>query len=451
MSIHHSSQAGTIPPKEPGRRWRTRPTHRWTRRSVWVTGWVIAAGWAGFFPLFSDQATHRTWGLCAAVAYLCAAGAACLLPRPRAAELSVGLALTGAVVLPFVYLALTGQAQGEVEVIERAGTLLLHHGTPYLAHPRTVMDYTPYLPGMALFGMPRALLGDHSAAARLFGDARLWCAVALLLSLHAGRVVLRGHGSRAGDRAGSGGAGRREPSSYAIGVVVLTASPVIAMPLCVSGIDMPLIGLCCLGLALAARRRPVAAGLALAAACSLKWTALPAIAVAVVLLARDAGARAAVRGAVTSLAATVALVLPCALVSPSAMVQQVLAFPTGRGDLPTPAGSPMPGQLLAGTGTFGWYLTTALLLCGGLVVSVWLVLRPPAGAVAAADRLAAGLCTAFLLAPAGRFGYFALPVVLVLWSRRADPAHNTAARPATRPVALAARARSRPTTIPTHD
>ncbi|MEU3091973.1 hypothetical protein ACWCQ0_28050 [Streptomyces massasporeus] len=44
--------------------------------------------------------------------------------------------------------------------------------------------------------------------------------------------------------------------------------------------DLPLTGLLFLTLAFAARRRPVAAGLALAAACSLKWTAWPAVAVA---------------------------------------------------------------------------------------------------------------------------------------------------------------------------
>ncbi|GAA2200389.1 glycosyltransferase 87 family protein [Streptomyces bangladeshensis] len=416
---------------------------------MWVTGWTLAAGWAGFFPLFSHQATHRAWGLCAVAAYLCAAGAAFLLPRPGAVGLSVGLALTGAVALPLAYLTLTGRAQSEVGVIERAGSLLLHHGTPYLSHPRVVDDYTPYLPGMALFGMPRALLGDHHAAARLLGDARLWCAAVFFLCLHAGRVVLRG----AGPRSVAGGRGSGGSSSYATGMAVLTASPVIAMPLCVSGVDMPLIGLCCLGLALAARRRPVAAGLALAAACSLKWTALPAVAVAVVLLARGGGTRAAVRGAVTALAGTAALVLPCALVSPSAMVQQVLAFPTGRGAVPTPASSPMPGRLLASAGAAGWYLAVALLLCGGLAVGAWLVLRPPAGAVAAADRLAAGLCLAFLLAPAGRFGYFGLPLVLLLWTRRADPAHGIAARRPTLPVAFSARVRSQPTSSAslTHD
>ncbi|MEI5098010.1 glycosyltransferase 87 family protein [Streptomyces sp. PmtG] len=273
-------------------------------------------------------------------------------------------------------------------------------------------DYTPYLPGMALLGLPRALLGDDTAAARALGDARLWCAAVFLLCLVAGRAVL---------------APRARPAaraSYRTGLAVLVASPVVALPLCVSGVDLPLAGLCCLGLALAARGRPLAAGLALAAACALKWTAWPAVAVAVALLASGPGARAAARCAGTALAGTVAAVLPSALLAPGPLTQQVFAFPAGRGEVATPAASPLPGRLLADLGPLGWYAAVALLLCGGAAVAASLVVRPPADAVAAADRLAAGLCLAFLLAPAGRFGYLALPLVLVVWTRLAAGART---------------------------
>ncbi|MHC8564240.1 hypothetical protein ACW23B_27745 [Streptomyces albidoflavus] len=65
-----------------------------------------------------------------------------------------------------------------------------------------------------------------------------------------------------------------------------------------------------------------------------------------------------------------------------------------------------------------------------MAVAVSLVTRPPAGCVAAADRLAVGLCVAFLFAPAGRFGYFALPLLLVVWSRLATGALPGARSPA---------------------
>ncbi|UYM26416.1 hypothetical protein NQP46_29680 [Streptomyces albus] len=41
-----------------------------------------------------------------------------------------------------------------------------------------------------------------------------------------------------------------------------------------------------------------------------------------------------------------------------------------------------------------------------------------------------GLCVAFLFAPAGRFGYFALPLLLVVWSRLATGALPGARSPA---------------------
>ncbi|MGP4004784.1 glycosyltransferase 87 family protein [Streptomyces sp. 8N706] len=367
----------------------------WKHRLLWCGGWLVAAMWAGVFPLLAAPEPHRVWGASAGVGYLCAAGAA-LWPRGR--SVSVGVAVGGAVVVPLLVLLVTGGAQSEVGVIERSGVLTLHQATPYLADPRTVVEVTPYLPGMAVFGLPRAVLGDSGWLPQL-GDARLWCTAAFLGCLWGARRVI----------------GRAVGGRVTLGALV--ASPVVALPLCVSGVDLPLTGLLCLALAYAARRRPLAAGLALAAACSLKWTAWPAIAVAVSLLAQRAGLRAAVRAAAVAVAGTVVLVLPSALLSPGPLVQQVFAFPTGRGEWETPAASPLPGRLLADLGPVGWYAAVALLLAGGLAVGVSLVVRPPHDLVTAADRLALSLCLAFLLAPAGRFGYLALPVLLVVWVR----------------------------------
>ncbi|MFB7264320.1 hypothetical protein ACFCXH_19550, partial [Streptomyces nojiriensis] len=163
--------------------------------------------------------------------------------------------------------------------------------------------------------------------------------------------------------------------------------------------------------------RPVLAGAALAGACALKWTALPAVAVAVALLAVCRGGRAAVRCALVAAGGTALLVLPAALLQPAELWRQVFAFPTGRAEVPTPASSPLPGHLLAGLGSWGWYLTVGLLLAGGLAVALSLIARPPRTVAAATDRLAPGLTLAFLLAPAGRFGYLALPVLLSVWAR----------------------------------
>ena len=386
---------------------------QWRPRPWWVAGWCLAAVWALGFPLVSHLPTHRAWGLSAGIGYVCAAIVAARLQWPRARTASLLCALVGAVLVPLVYLVLTGTQQSEVGVIERSGVLMLHQGTPYLEDPHEVADYTPYLPGMALLGMPRALLGADHWALRLLGDARLWCAFVFLIGLEAGRRVLN-----TPDGGRPSGDGRL---SYKAALAALIASPPVALPLCVSGVDLPLTGLLCLALACAARGRPVATGLALAAACSLKWTALPAVAVAVAFLGWAHGRRAAVRCAVVASVGALLLVLPSAVLSPQPMVQQVLAFPTGRGDAVTPADSPLPGHLLAELGPVGWYLAVGLLLLGALAVGASLLLRPPTGLASAAQRLAIGLCVGFLLAPAGRFGYLALPIVLVVWARQAAP------------------------------
>ncbi|MFE5771471.1 glycosyltransferase 87 family protein [Streptomyces sp. NPDC056485] len=353
---------------------------------VRTLGWLVAAAWALSFPLVSPLGPHRLWGCCAAVGYLCAA--ALEARRPRAA---LAAALTGAIAVPLLWLVLSGQGQSEVTVIERSGRLLLETGRMYVDRPAGVGEYTPYLPGMAVFGIPHAVLGGP------LGDARLWCAAALFGGLWAGRRLLG--------------------AAHAPWLPLLVASPVVALPLTVSGVDLPLAGLLCLALAAAAAGRPVLSGAVLAAACALKWTALPAVAVAVALLAVLGGRRAAVRCALVALSGTAGLILPGAVLQPAELWRQVFAFPTGRAEVPTPASSPLPGHLLAELGPWGWYLTVALLALGGLAVAASLLVRPPRTVVAAADRLAIGLTLAFALAPAGRFGYLALPVLLAVWAR----------------------------------
>ncbi|MEU9357975.1 glycosyltransferase 87 family protein [Streptomyces sp. NPDC048301] len=408
------------------------------RRGLWAVGWLAASVCAAALALLAAPPPHRVWGQSAAVGYLGAALFACALPRPQARTLSVASALTGAVVIPFLSLTLTGQAQSEVRVVERSAALLVGTGSPYLATPETVTDYNPYLPGMALFGLPRELFGDGSALTRLLGDARLWCALALVACLVAGYVAVR-----------RGGQGRPKApltqggSTPWVALTVLVSSPLVALPLAVSGVDLPLAGLCCLGIALATRGRAGGAALALAAACALKWTALPAVAVVGALLVHRADGRVLARYVAVWLAGTTALVLPFAVLAPGPLVDQVFAFPTGRAAVATPADSPLPGRLLADLGPTGWYTAVALLVCGGVAVALSLVLRPPADVRAAADRLALGLCVAFSFAPAARFGYFALPLVLVVWARIAAGPPGTAL-----PLGSATAAGLRPHAVP---
>lgn len=386
-------------------------------RAYWSLGCAVAAAWALGFPLLSHLGTERLWGLCAAVGYGAGALAALTLPRRRVSPAVVGLALAGAVVVPLGALLAQGLGQTEVTVVQNSAVSLLHSGAVYVPHPRTVLDYDPYLPGMALFGLPHALLGGLP----VLGDVRVW-----FLAAFAGCLAL---------------AWRLRPGTPGLAVALgaVIASPLVAVQAVVGGVDLPIIGLCCLALALAERGRAGWAGIALAAACSLKWTAWPALPVVLVLLAQVHGARAVRRCAAVATAGTALVVLPAVLAQPGAVLQQVLRFPLGLAPVHTPADSPLPGHLLAATGPAGRAVALALLVAGCLAVIGWLALRPPRTAVSAADRLALGLALAFLLAPAGRFGYLQLPAVLVVWPRLLrGPSAALPVVPAREPAAVVA-------------
>jgi phosphatidylinositol alpha-1,6-mannosyltransferase len=388
------------------------------RRWVHLLGCLIAAGWAAAFPLVSNLANQRLWGQVAAPAYLLAGLTVITLPRPYAGRVAASIALLGAVLLPLGVLAAQGRHQSEVMVVERSARLLLHTGTPYLPHPAKVTDFNPYLPSMTIFGLPRAVLGDGNPVAQVLGDARIWFALTFLGCLTVSWRLLRPS---------------RELSPL-LPLGILTGSPLIALTLAVGGVDLPLIGVCCLAMALAARDRTVAAGLVLAFACTLKWTAWPALPVAVLLLWRVYGRRPAARTALTALLVGGAVILPYALTRPGDLKEQVVRFPLGLAAVRTPAGSPLPGKVLADLGPVGHTVSLVLLVLGGLAVAGWLLLRPPATAVAGADLLAAGLTVAFMLAPAGRFGYLALPAVLALWPRLAARTWSGRSTRSPRPV-----------------
>lgn len=372
-----------------------------TGRGVQAVGCGLAACWAAVFPLAAAGPNQTVWGALAAPSYALAGLLRLTLPRRAAAPAAAAVALIGAVLAPLVLLSVQERRQSEVMVVERSADLLVHTGVPYLAHPVLASDYNPYLPMMTLFGLPRAWLGNVGAAHLLAGDARVWFALVFLGCLLAcGRLL----------------GGRRS----LLPLAALTASPLIALPLAVGGVDLPLIGLLALAPALAARGRSVPAGLVLALACTLKWTASQALPVLALLLHRRYGPRRAALGVATTLLASLAVLLPLALTHARVLGEQAVRFPLGLTTVPTPAGSPLPGKLLADLGPTGHAVSLGLLVLAALAVTLRTLTHPPATAVAAADRLAFGLTLAFLLAPAGRFGYLALPAVLVLWPRAAS-------------------------------
>jgi len=150
----------------------------------------------------------------------------------------------------------------------------------------------------------------------------------------------------------------------------------------------------------------------------MKATAWPAVPVFTAMLAARDGARSAWRflGATILVAGLLAaLMAPAALADPYAFLQNTVLFPLGLTQHKTPAASPLPGHLLADTGMPGHWAAVGLLLAAGVGFAVWLIVRPPTDARAAAWRLALGLAVMFTLAPATRWGYFVYPIGLIGW------------------------------------
>ncbi len=391
-------------------------------RALAIT-YVAFAAFAGLVALFSGG-DDAVWGAWAACGYTVTAIAVWRWPDSLPAQLP---ALIGGLVAPLAWLAIRAPVTPDVETVTRSAILLLHHGSPYLPTVQLVSwrSYNPYLPAMAIFGMPKA-----AGLPGLLGDPRPWLAAASAAVLAVAFSLGTPHGAtRCASCRGS-------VPRY---VVLALASPVCALSLAVGITDPPVLALMCLALALTARRpQSRLAGVAIGVACAMKSIAWPALLVIAAMLANRDGARAAARFCIASVATAAVLVAamaPALLTKPNAFFQNTVLFPLGATPQHTPAASPLPGHLLAMTGSAGHAAAIGLLIVAALAVAVSLVVRPPADTRAATWRLAIGLALLFALAPAARFGYFAYPSALLGWlvisgrsraAADADPTESTA-------------------------
>jgi phosphatidylinositol alpha-1,6-mannosyltransferase len=387
------------------------------------------AGYAALLAVFSRHA-DQSWGIWASGGYLLAAITAVSYRGSRGRDAALLAGAAGALAGPLAWLAIRAPATADVQVVARAATLLLAHGSPYLGPGQLSAwrSYDPYLPAMTVFGLLRA-----AGLPGVTGDPRLWITltcVALLtvaFGLAAPPQVQR--------------VGRRRQALRR--AVFAVTTPVLALPLAVGITDPPVLALFCVALAClaagpAARgaapwaaglralavphrirpSRPAGAALAIGIACAMKITAWPALPVIAVMIAARDGRPAAWRFAAASAltaAAVIAAAAPAALAKPSVFLHNTVLYPLGLTRHLTPAASPLPGHLLAATGTAGHWAAICLLLVAGLAVAAWILLRRPADDRAAAWRLAAGLSVMFILAPATRWGYFAYPLGLLGW------------------------------------
>jgi Glycosyltransferase family 87 len=380
------------------------------RRAVWYAGFALyAAGVA----LFSGPGLDHWWGAWAAGGYAAAAVITVAASgRAWGRRLALAASLAGALAGPALWLMTREPTPPDVAVVARSGVLLLHHGTPYLPLASLTaggwLAYNPYLPVMALFGLPGAL--------GLPGKTWPWLIAATFLLLYATFAVTLAPRD-----------GRRRA---ALGQAAFwLACPVMAFPLTMGITDPPVIALTCLALALLARglrtpagrartRDTLLAALVLGVACAMKYTAWPALAIIAVMVATRDGARSAARFTVVVLAAAAALVAalaPAALRHPASILQNTVAYPLGLTAAKSPAASPLPGHLLATLGPAGHAAAIALLLAAGAALVASLVTAPPRTPAEAANRIALGLTALFALSPATRFGYFCYPLALYGW------------------------------------
>ncbi len=388
---------------------------------IWLAaGLVACAAFAGGVNLFSADPLHRLWGLSAAIAYAVAALAVVAF-RSRATlgvDLALAAAICGAILFPLLWMVAHGHGEPEIGVVDTSASTLIHHGTPYrsaqaLANTTNPNQYNPYLPLMAAFGVPQALLGHG-----LLTDPRVWFGLVFVVVF---ALALRVAGARDGIR----------------WALVMTTSPIIAFELCVGGTDVPMVAFMCLGFALLWQARattPVTAGLALGVASSMKATAWPALAVAFTLLYVRDGKHAAWRFTAVALAVVAVIVGPFAVLKPGALVKNTVLFPLGLASVKSQADSPLLGHVLAQTGVVGHTIVVVLLVGSGLAIAASLVIWPPRDVPAATLRLVIGLSAMFVLAPSTRFGYFIYPAAMVLWLLASQAGRKAAAPPAPEPL-----------------
>jgi phosphatidylinositol alpha-1,6-mannosyltransferase len=354
---------------------------------------------------FSGLSLDQRWGARVGIGYAVAAAVAVAanLVRRRSSRggrmllaASVGAGALGALILPVLWLMTSAPATSDVTVVSRSGALLLHHGSPYLPFTALAhggwLAYDPYLPVMAIFGLPGAI--------GVPGDTRPFLIVVTFALLYATFRAMR----------------VRWPLGWA---ALAVSCPVMVYPLAMGITDPPIIALTCLALALVGRRERLwPAAVAVGVACAMKYTAWPALAViAATVVSRD-GWRAGLRFAGLATGVAAALIpafAPAAIRHPAAIIANTLAYPLGLTAAKSPAQSPLPGYLLTTLGSGGHLAAIALLALSGLVTAVSLVVVPPPTPASAAVRIAIGLTALFALSPATRWGYLVYPLALCAW------------------------------------
>ncbi len=398
-----------------------------------LSGDVLLYGLSALFAagtaLFSTLSLYRVWGELAVGPYAAGALASAFVARrrhraaapapapagqdrrrhrPGARAWILVLVLVGATVVPLsVEVVLRSQGnpslhvQPEVVVIQQAADRLARGENPYHAvvdHGHVVSavpgepsyeSFFPYLPLMALFGLP----GSTHAPVRLT-DARIFLTAVTLLVV---AVAL--------------GLCRAPRTSRFRALQFLVVLPTAALPLATGGDDMPIVALLLLAMVLAQRRRPGLSGLVLGVVSAMKFTAWPLAALALFAARDQRGRRVPGRMALGMLVVAGPVVVPFVLGDPRAFFVNVVLFPLGLAGVASPAASALPGHVLVSLfPSLHRILPLTVAVVGGLVLVRHLVRHPPSTAGQVTNVAAWVMLVAIVLAPATRVGYLLYPV-----------------------------------------
>jgi hypothetical protein len=391
--------------------------------------YLASAAFALCLLRFSPFVKYRAWAGFAAPTYvtgaLGAVAVAVLARRSRRAlaraRLLIALALLiGTLAVPLAaevwWRAERGAsyAPSEVVVTEVAARALVHGRNPYsvaLTSPELVgrqpgiARHFPYLPGMALFGVPRALLPDTR-----WSDARVWIALATVIVT--GAALCRW----------------RAPLELRIRLLQVLLIPVGAAVLVAGGDDVPVLALCLCALVLFARGQRGGAAAAIGLAALLKLTAWPLLAA----LAIGGAARDPERPRAAALVAVPIVVVggmvACVVAGASAFADDVLLYPFGLTALPSPARTTTLGTvmvdrltaapvLLGRTEAIGAVIATGFAISAAIMCALVRVCKlRPVGAAEIAAAAGGILAVLVVLAPQARLGYLIYPLDLLAWA-----------------------------------
>lgn len=327
-----------------------------------------------------------------------------------AARVAIAVAaMIGAAIVPMVYqVALRANtdpsrhAQAHTIITEEAAKSLLAgdnpYATDYLDGPLAswelgVKTHFPYMPGMLILGIPRALSESP------FFDARIAFAIIGL-----GLFAL---------------ATRMWPAPLDRRILVIQIAAILptgAVLLSGGGHELPVLALMFLALVLLSRESYVASGLAIGGAAAVKQTAWLLIPFLVIAAYRQGRRAASLKVGLAAALLVIPVTLPFVVWDVRSFFDDTVKFPLNIGTHETIARGPTLGRLLADIWPAGGgWLSAALLGLVG-VLAVWIMLRRPAGSAAAAAMHTGILYVpALLLSTAGRPGYVIYPINLLLW------------------------------------